>query len=372
MQRIEVDDLNALIQSLQGQGFTVIGPRVKDGAVILDSLTSASDLPVGWNDEQEAGQYTLSKNGSSSVFEYVVGPHSWKRYLYPPRLRLFRAEREGKSFSLSADGSEVPRYAFFGVRPCDLHAIAIQDKIFTEGPYKDRHYMQVRERACIIAVNCIHPGGTCFCQSMHTGPRAHEGFDLALTEVRDENDHYFVVERGTPLGDQVMTDVPHREAEQAETARAHELLLRAEHFMGRKLETDGLRQAFAEHFEHARWEEIAGRCLACANCTLVCPTCFCSTVEDVTDLAGDQAERHRRWDSCFTADFTRVAGGNIRMSTRTRYRQWITHKLVNWIDQFGTSGCVGCGRCITWCPVGIDITVEAETFRQLGSTQPAP
>jgi Fe-S-cluster-containing hydrogenase component 2 len=206
---------------------------------------------------------------------------------------------------------------------------------------------------------------------MKSGPRAQEGFDLALTEVRDDADHYFIVERGTPLGDEIMADVPHRAAEQAESARALEVLTRAEHFMGRTLETAGLQKAFAENFEHAHWEEIAKRCLSCANCTLVCPTCFCSTVEDVTDLTGRQAERWRRWDSCFTADFTRVAGGNMRMSTRTRYRQWITHKLSNWIEQFGTSGCVGCGRCITWCPVGIDITAEAETFRQLALPQPA-
>jgi sulfhydrogenase subunit beta (sulfur reductase) len=369
MQRIEVADLNTLIQSLAHRGFTVIGPRVKDGAIVLDRLTSAAELPVGWRDEQEAGTYTLSKNGNSSVFEYVVGPHSWKRYLYPPRLRLFRAEKDGKGFEVTANGSEPPRYAFFGVRPCELHAIGIQDQVFADGPYRDHHYTAVRERTCIIAVNCVHPGGTCFCHSMHTGPRAHEGFDLALTEVRDESDHYFVVERGTALGGEIMAEVPHRPAEQSESARAHELLLGAERFMGRKLETDGLQRAFAQNFEHAHWDEIAKRCLACANCTLVCPTCFCSTVEDVTDLAGREAERWRRWDSCFTADFTRVAGGNIRMSTRTRYRQWITHKLANWIDQFGTSGCVGCGRCITWCPVGIDITVEAEAFRQLGAQQ---
>jgi len=369
MQRIEVADLNSLIQSLARRGFTVIGPRVKDGAIVLDRLASAAELPVGWRDEQEAGTYALSKNGNSSVFAFVVGAHSWKRYLYPPRLRLFRAEKDGKGFDVATNGSEPPRYAFFGVRPCELHAIGIQDRVFADGPYRDHHYTQVRERTCIIAVNCVHPGGTCFCHSMHTGPRAHEGFDLALTEVRDERDHYFVVERGTPLGDEILAEVPHRGAEQSESARAHELLLGAVHFMGRKLETEGLQKAFAQNFEHAHWDEIATRCLACANCTLVCPTCFCSTVEDVTDLAGRQAERWRRWDSCFTSDFTQVAGGNIRMSTRTRYRQWITHKLANWIDQFGTSGCVGCGRCITWCPVGIDITVEAEAFRQLGPRQ---
>jgi formate hydrogenlyase subunit 6/NADH:ubiquinone oxidoreductase subunit I len=104
---------------------------------------------------------------------------------------------------------------------------------------------------------------------------------------------------------------------------------------------------------------VAQRCLACTNCTLVCPTCFCVAVEDTTDLAGDHVERHRRWDSCFTAGHSYVHGGSVHASTASRYRQWMTHKLSTWFDQFGSSGCVGCGRCIAWCPAAIDITEEA-------------
>ena len=101
---------------------------------------------------------------------------------------------------------------------------------------------------------------------------------------------------------------------------------------------------------------------------MVCPTCFCTTVEDHSDLAGETAERVRSWDSCFTLDFSYVHGGSVRTETQSRYRQWMTHKLASWIDQFGTSGCVGCGRCITWCPVGIDITEEAAAIRQTRRT----
>ncbi|NJL33712.1 MAG: sulfite reductase subunit A, partial [Chloroflexaceae bacterium] len=117
------------------------------------------------------------------------------------------------------------------------------------------------------------------------------------------------------------------------------------------------------NLEHKRWEQVAERCLSCANCTMVCPTCFCSTVEDTTALDGSHAERWRKWDSCFTVDFSFIHGGTVRRETRTRYRQWMTHKLAAWIDQFGTSGCVGCGRCIVWCPVGIDITAEIAAMR---------
>ena len=133
--------------------------------------------------------------------------------------------------------------------------------------------------------------------------------------------------------------------------------------MGRTLDTDGIKELLYGSYEHRRWDDVAARCLACANCTLVCPTCFCATVEDVTDLTGDHAERWRRWDSCFTLEHSYLHGGSVRTSTRARYRQWLTHKLATWIDQFGTSGCVGCGRCITWCPVAIDITAEVAAIR---------
>ncbi|MGB2957666.1 MAG: 4Fe-4S dicluster domain-containing protein [Bacteroidota bacterium] len=362
---VELEELNSLFTALQNRGYTIIGPRVQDGAVVLDTLTSADELPRGWRDNQEPGVYELEEEGGDTRFSYVVGPQSWKRYLYPPRLRLFRTTRSGKGFRVDSSPEESPaRYAFFGVRPCELAAMGIHDRVFLGSGYQDHHYAEVRKSLCIIAVNCVQPGGTCFCASMKTGPRAHEGFDLAITEVKQDGRHYLIVERGSPLGGEIMNDVPHREPEQADRDPAEHALAAAEDRMGRSLNTNNLQQVFKDQFEHPHWDEIANRCLGCANCTMVCPTCFCSTVEDVTDLTGAEAERWRRWDSCFTGDFTKVAGGNIRMSTRTRYRQWITHKLANWIDQFGTTGCVGCGRCITWCPVGIDITAEAETFRQ--------
>ena len=127
-----------------------------------------------------------------------------------------------------------------------------------------------------------------------------------------------------------------------------------------------IKELLYRNLEHPRWEDVARRCLSCTNCTLVCPTCFCTTVEDATDLSGGHAERRRRWDSCFSMDFSYIHGGYIRPSVKARYRQWMTHKLATWIDQFGTSGCVGCGRCITWCPVGIDITAEVKAIRADG------
>jgi ferredoxin len=291
---------------------------------------------------------------------------SWKKFLFPPRAKLFTAKKTGKGFDVvpgSSGEESLRKYAFVGIRPCELHAIALQDKVFATGEHKDPMYASLRSRIFTVAVNCVQPGGNCFCRSMNTGPRATQGFDLVITEVLAHDRHYFLLDAGSQAGESVMQEIPHRPADQAEMEEGERLLGRAAMEMGKSLDTQNLGKLLNDNFEHPHWDDVAKRCLACTNCTMVCPTCFCSTVEDLTDLNGSSAERWRRWDSCFTNDFTKIAGGNIRMSTRTRYRQWMTHKLGNWIDQFGESGCVGCGRCITWCPVGIDITAEARTFR---------
>ena len=134
--------------------------------------------------------------------------------------------------------------------------------------------------------------------------------------------------------------------------------------MGRTMDTTGIKELLYRNYEHPRWDNVADRCLTCANCTMVCPTCFCSTVEDTTDLTGDHAERWRLLGLLFhNGVLLYRAAAAVRKTARSRYRQWMTHKLATWIDQFGTSGCVGCGRCITWCPVAIDITEEVRAIR---------
>ncbi|HNJ43724.1 MAG TPA: 4Fe-4S dicluster domain-containing protein, partial [Acidobacteriota bacterium] len=228
----------------------------------------------------------------------------------------------------------------------------------------DSRYQARSHNLFIVAVNCTVVGGTCFCASMQTGPKATAGYDLAVTEILEADRHYFVVEAGTDAGMEVLNQIPHQTADPAETTRVDALMTQSASQMGRTLNTENIKDLLYRNSESPIWEAIAQRCLTCANCTLVCPTCFCSTVEDVTDLTGDIAERWRRWDSCFTVEFSYIHGGPVRSSPESRYRQWMTHKLASWIDQFGTSGCVGCGRCITWCPVGIDITKEVQTIRE--------
>ena len=353
-------ELQPIFQALRAAGYTLIGPTLGEGAIIYNEIEQISDLPIGWTERQEAGRYQLSRRDDQAYFGYAVGPHSWKKFLFPAQLTLFSVQRHNGSFTATLNDTPPPRYAFIGVRPCDLQAIGIQDRVFMAGIYQEPSYKARRQAAFILAVNCTEPGGTCFCASMHTGPQAESGFDLALTELDD----IFLLEIGSELGRELLTEVDWRPAGAFELQTARRALAEAEQHMGRQLDTTDLPNLLYQNLEHPHWNEVAQRCLSCANCTQVCPTCFCNDVVEVSDLTGQTSERVRVWDSCFSLDFSHVHGGNIRPTTRSRYRQWLTHKLATWIDQFGTSGCVGCGRCITWCPVGIDLTAEIKALRQ--------
>jgi len=367
---IELEHLDQLLQGLADRNYEVVGPTVHEGAIVYERVTSIRDLPSGWADEQAGGKYRLKRREDGALFGYVVGPHSWKKFLYPPQQQLWRAERNGKGLCILPEKAQATtKYAFLGVRACELQAIAVQDKVFLEGQFVDPGYKSRRESLVLLAVNCTQPGGNCFCASMNTGPKAASGFDLALTELLQDGPHRFLVDVGTVRGAEVLSNVPWQRAEGADQQQAARLLAEATRHMGRRLDTHGIKELLYRNYEHPQWDTVTERCLSCANCTMVCPTCFCSTVEDVTDLTGEHAERWRRWDSCFTVDFSYIHGGSVRATPRARYRQWMTHKLATWIDQFGVSGCVGCGRCITWCPVGIDITVEAAAIRASDSVK---
>lgn len=361
---ITLEGLAALLVGLKRRDFRLIGPTLRDQAIVYDDIDTIADLPRGWSDEQDGGRYRLVQRGDDRLFGYAVGPQSWKHYLHPPMLSLWRAEKRERGFEIIAPEETLPRFAFLGVRACELKAIVIQDRVFLGDSFTDPHYRRRREGAFIIALNCSHAGGTCFCASMNTGPKAEAGFDLALTELIGSDVHSFLVEIGSVEGAELLAEVSSREASSEDRAQAEAVVANTAANMGRKMEADGLKELLARNLDHKRWDEVAQRCLTCANCTMVCPTCFCTSVEDASDLAGEKAERSRRWDSCFTMDFSYLHGGSVRNSPKSRYRQWMTHKLSTWFDQFGTSGCVGCGRCISWCPVGIDITEEVHAIRE--------
>ncbi len=360
---IERAELQHLLDAIARQGYQVIGPTVRDKTIVYDVVSSVEEFPIGWTDEQDGGRYRLTRREDEALFGYVLGPRSWKHFLHPPRQRLWSAGKKGRGFELKTEEEPTARYAFFGARPCELKAIAIQDKVFFGGEYPDPAYQRRREQIFTVVVNCTNPGGTCFCTSMNTGPRASDGYDIAMTEILEKDRHFFVTNSGSDKGAGVLSDISSRPATPDEIAQAADLVETASGRMGRSMNTGDVHDLLADNPEHPRWDDVASRCLSCSNCTMACPTCFCITVEDRTSLNGDSSERWRRWDSCFTVDFSYIHGGSVRPSPGARYRHWITHHLSPWVDQFGSFGCVGCGRCITWCPVGIDITEEVKAIR---------
>ena len=364
MKLLTRDRFDHLLQLLREDGYLTLGPTVVDGAILHREIEGADDLPVGWRDEHAPGEVRLHPADGPELFGCVLAAQSWKPELFPPEQALFSATRVDGRLTFTATPPDTTRRALIGVRPCDLRAIAVQDAVLRDGPYADAEYAARRAGVFTVAVNCTRAASTCFCTSQKSGPRAAEGFDLALTELVDGGPHRFTVEAGSPAGEALLERLGLNDATRADRDAVEAGCAHAAAQIQRRLRAADLPEALLANLDHPRWDAVAARCLNCGNCTQVCPTCFCTAVEDQPDLAGVEASRSRRWDSCFNPAHSYVAGGVIRNNTRSRYRQWLTHKLSTWHDQFGRSGCVGCGRCLTWCPVGIDITEEANAIRQ--------
>ena len=365
---LEAEQLGNLIAVLLQKGYEVIGPTLRDGAIVYRRIESAEELPAGWSDKQEPARYRLERREDHAVFGHAVAPESWKKYLHPAEVRLWSAERQAGGFCVLNNQPQPHKpYAFLGLRACDLAAIRVLDRVLTGNKYRDPIYAGVRDGVFMVAVQCTRAAATCFCASLGTGPQVQQGFDLALTELVGPGSHRFLVRAGSDRGAELLAGLQSAPATENDVQAAKVAVTTAAAQQVRSVNTADIRDLLYANFDHPRWDNLAERCLACANCTMVCPTCFCTTVEDVTDVNGDHAQRWRRWDSCFTLSFSYIHGGSVRASGKARYRQWMTHKLASWIDQFGTSGCVGCGRCITWCPVGIDITEEVRAIRETAS-----
>ncbi|GGN51790.1 ferredoxin [Actinoplanes campanulatus] len=357
-QLIDMTGLEALFGALHERDYTIVGPTVRDGTVTMAELETAAELPWGWAADTGPGHYRLRRRDDDAGFAHCAGPQSVKTFLHPPRARLWSADRTPDGVTTTGPEPPTKRYALVGVHPCDVAALAVLDRVLAHGEHPDPVYTARRDGTLVVTAECTEPGETCFCASMGTGPAATGGYDLALTELLDGG-HRFLVRAGSPAGADLLERLPARPASPVDVAAADTAVQQAAATMPRRMPDGPLPELIAANRESPHWADVASRCLTCGNCTMVCPTCFCVSTTDVTDLTGEHAERWRQWDSCFSVDFSYVHGGPVRASGASRYRQWISHKLGTWHEQFGMSGCVGCGRCIAWCPAGIDITREA-------------
>ena len=348
-------DLDRLIGALAADGRRVIGPTIVDGAVVDDEIETAAQLPNGVTARTGPGHYRLEAAGRARTFDHQASMTSPKGVLHPASVPLSVARREGTAIDVKATAVDPPRLALLGVRACDLAAVRIQDRAMRAGPLGDADHAARRDATFIVGVECARAAETCFCTSMGTGPEITEGADVVLSELDDG----FVVRPASAAGETLIGGLGLRPAEAAEVAAAGAQVAAVRAAIGDPVATVGLPERLRGALDSPRWAEVAERCLACANCTLVCPTCFCTSVTVRSDLDNLESATERTWDSCFSAGFARVAGdASFRPRVQDRYRQWLTHKFSTWWDQFGSSGCVGCGRCVAWCPVGIDIREE--------------
>jgi NAD(P)H-flavin reductase len=348
-------ELDRLISHLRSEGRNVIAPTVEDGVIVYDEITSSAALPMGIGEEAGPGTYRLTDRGDDRLFDHNVGPSSPKRFVFPPRTTIIRAERGEDGVAFAAVEPAAPSLAILGVRSCELAALGISDRVFLGGPYTEDDYRVRRSGLFLVAIECATAASTCFCTSMGTGPEAREGFDLALTEIA----RGFLVRTGSADGARVVDALRLPAATLAETGERVAVLDATVASMPHSVETAGLHDRLLAKLDSPRWAEVAERCLYCTSCTAVCPTCFCTGVTQTSDLDGGHATSERVWDSCMLGSFAVVAGDeSFRSRPKDRYRQWLTHKFATWVDQFGTFGCVGCGRCIAWCPAGIDVRDE--------------
>ncbi len=357
---IQKETFNAILSRLKEKGYETIGPRVKNDTLIYAPIEQMDDLPRGYITEQDAARFHLKHTGHSRYFDAIPGAQSWKQFLFPPRAELFALRKVNNLWEASTPETKTPSYAFIGVRACELAAIQIQDNIFMRSDFNDPIYRARRERVFILTVDCMYPAGTCFCVSMETGPRVKAGFDLNLTELED----VFLLTVGSEIARDLLKGIPFELASAFLLRNADQGLERAASQMGRKLDISNLPDLILNNLDHPHWQEVGARCLSCTNCTQVCPTCFCWDATDEMSLDGKETHRERVWDSCFNPGYSYQAGGNTRPTIRSRYRQWLSHKLGTWKQQNGTLGCVGCGRCITWCPAEIDLTKEIPMLQE--------
>ena len=360
------DGIQPLLDLLRADGRRVIGPTVADGAIVMDEIVSADQLPRGWGDDQAPGRYRLVRREDDRLFGYNLGPSSPKAWTFPSLVPISRATRSEGKVTFDPVLPEPPKIAFLGIRACEIAALRIHDRVLQGGPFVDTDYAARRADTLIVAVGCTVSAPTCFCTSMGSGPELTAGHDLAIVETEDG----LLVEAATPAGETLLAALAARVATPEERARAAHEVAATRARIGDPVALPGLKERLLAQPDHPRWAEVAERCITCGSCTSVCPTCFCTSVTQTTDLAGADVVMNRTWDSCFSPSFAKVAGGSFRSRPRDRYRQWLTHKLATWEDQFGTPGCVGCGRCVTWCPVGIDLREEAAAIAPVRPPEP--
>ncbi len=314
---------------------------------------------------EDKGQFVFRRleRWSEARLDYPRTALPPKKYFLPPRETLFRYQ-ENRGYVPYLEGFDR-RIVLFGVHACDIYALNILDEVFA-GAYPDPYYQARRKNIAIIGIDCT-PDEHCFCRSMRAD-YVDRGFDLFLTDIGDSY-HTLV---GTARGDDMVLAAstlfePITRADTEEYKRRSSAKRAA---FKLEVEIRDLSEIFEMEYESGIWKELGDRCLACGNCSMVCPTCYCYDVADTVCLGGRDGTRDRTWDSCLFSSHALVAGGeNFRKTRAARIKFRYYHKQRGFVAEYGRHSCVGCGRCITTCPVGIDVS---KVINQLRGVAHAP
>ncbi len=349
------EEFPVLLDVLVKTGFDCVGPQIREGAIVFDRLDNVAQLPSGWQDEQQPASYQLKQTGEPYWFNWANGASAIKPYTFAPQETLWEARRDNLGRIRFTQTLPQPRKtAIIGVRACDLAALAIQDQHFLQGEHVDPYYKVRRDNLFLIGVNCTHAAATCFCASTGDGPEITGGYDLLLSEIKEG----FLLDADSFNGELVLGQVTHSAATDEQLSHARQRMKQARQQQRSLPEKPSL----YTQAQHPHWQEVGERCLACGNCTSVCPTCFCHQEVEKPAIDSSTSRHERLWDSCFQPGHSYLHGWQLRGNSTEYYRQWLTHKLDGWHQQFGRSGCTGCGRCISWCPAGIDLTEEVKAL----------
>jgi formate hydrogenlyase subunit 6/NADH:ubiquinone oxidoreductase subunit I len=360
----------------------VIAPVVRDAVIAYDDVRDATRMPTGLTVDQSPGSWRVASDDSGHRFGWTPGADSWKRFVLPPHEQILNVRRRDGSFAVDTRATPEPPLAFIGARACELRALGVLDRVLADPAHPDPRYVRRRTGTFVVAVTCGVPSATCWCTSIGGSPRPDADVDVRLTEVDDGRGHRLVAEPVTARGADVLDRLDADVATEVDLAAAEAVGASAIASMPQRIDGDAVAQLLEGTELHPHWDRVAARCLSCGNCTMVCPTCFCTRIEDVTGLPSARSEsaatddvetdavetdvveiaRQQRWASCFELDHSNLVGRPVRATTASRYRQWLTHKLQTWPAQFGTTGCVGCGRCTTWCPAAIDLVEETRVL----------
>lgn len=327
MKKIAKSKLNDFITRLM-EGYAVYGPVEEEGIVSFRRLATPEEIKL---------DYQNSKKPPKEV-------------LFPQTEMMFHYEKgEGRIRLESTEEVEEDR-ALFGVRPCDVRALALLDLVFDAPDYKDLYYANKREKTTIVALGCNLPLSTCFCTAFGGSPFFKEGADLFLTDIGD----WYLAEALTPKGEKLLDEEFFQKATKADLRAAAKVKKKALARMAPPPELDGLKEKLDTMIDSTFWDRLHEKCLGCGVCTFLCPTCHCF---DIVDEALDsRGERVRNWDSCMFPIYTLEASGhNPRPSGRERWRQRLMHKFDYFPAIYGEFQCVGCGRCVINCPVNLDI-----------------